>query len=61
MPEWATTLTQKLNLNQAVSANLALAIYGFLLVAIIMIAPVGIQGLVRVAIFKLKSLRKEPG
>ncbi|MDA8262486.1 MAG: branched-chain amino acid ABC transporter permease [Actinomycetota bacterium] len=61
VPEWATTLTQKLNLNQAVSANLALAIYGFLLVAIIMIAPVGIQGLVRVAIFKLKSLRKEPG
>ena len=60
VPGWATTLTQKLNLNQAISANLALAIYGFLLVAIIMIAPVGSQGLVRAGTFKLKSLRKEP-
>ncbi|MDA8375129.1 MAG: branched-chain amino acid ABC transporter permease [Actinomycetota bacterium] len=61
VPGWATTLSQKLSLNQSVSANLALAIYGFLLVAIIMVAPVGVQGIVRLVIFKMRNLRKEPG
>ncbi len=59
VPQWATTLTEKLNLNQGISANVALAIYGVLLVAIVIAAPFGIQGALRLGFHKVTSRRKE--
>ena len=59
VPQWATTLTEKLRLNQGISANVALAIYGILLVTIVITAPLGIQGSLRLAFHKVVSRRKE--
>ena len=59
VPQWATTLTEKLSLNQGISANVALAIYGVLLVAIVITAPLGIQGALRLGFHKVTSRRKE--
>lgn len=47
VPQWATTATEKLNLNQGIAANLSLGLYGVLLIVIIFLAPMGIQGLLR--------------
>ena len=52
VPQWATTLTEKFNMNQGIAANIALAIYGILLIVIVLAAPGGIQGI----LMRLKGL-----
>jgi branched-chain amino acid transport system permease protein len=47
IPEWATSLSQQFNLSSGQSSNLALVIYGAALVVVIIIAPGGIQSMVR--------------
>ncbi|NNN15604.1 MAG: branched-chain amino acid ABC transporter permease [Acidimicrobiaceae bacterium] len=44
IPQFATDYSQRLNLSQGVVANLALAIYGLLLIAVILVFPGGVQG-----------------
>ena len=57
VPQWATTLTEKFNMNQGIAANIALAIYGILLVVIVLAAPGGIQGI----LMRLKGLVSSRG
>jgi branched-chain amino acid transport system permease protein len=42
--EWATSLASDLHANQEVSANMAIIIFGLVLVVVMMVAPSGIQG-----------------
>ena len=42
--EWATSLAGDLHANQLVSANLAIVIFGLVLVVMMLAAPTGIQG-----------------
>lgn len=44
MPGWSTSIANSLNLGSAVAANLALVIFGLILILVIMVAPMGIQG-----------------
>lgn len=47
VPQWATSLSNTLNLSSGVSSNLALIIYGAVLIVVMILAPSGIQGGVR--------------
>ncbi len=47
LPEWSTSLSSSLRFSSAVSANLALVIYGLVLIVVMTLAPTGIQGGVR--------------
>lgn len=44
VPQIATSYSEKFNLSQGISANLALAVYGLLLIAVIILFPQGIAG-----------------
>jgi len=44
MPGWSTSIANSFNLGSAVGANLALVVYGLVLIVVIMAAPMGIQG-----------------
>ena len=44
MPGWSTSIANSFNLGSAVGANLALVIFGLVLIMVIMVAPMGIQG-----------------
>lgn len=45
--EWATSLASSLHASQEVSANLAIIIFGLVLVVMMLVAPSGIQGALR--------------
>jgi branched-chain amino acid transport system permease protein len=47
LPQWSTSASGHLGLSSAVSANLANALYGVVLIAVIMLAPSGLQGWLR--------------
>ena len=47
VPQWTTSLAGHLNLSSGVSANLQNAVFGLLIVVIMMVAPSGIQGWLR--------------
>ncbi|HEX3841290.1 MAG TPA: branched-chain amino acid ABC transporter permease [Acidimicrobiales bacterium] len=44
MPGWSTSIANSFSLGSAVAANLALVIFGLILIVVIMVAPMGIQG-----------------
>lgn len=46
IPRWSDSLSGSLDLSTNVQANLALAIYGLLLIAVVLVAPRGAAGLV---------------
>jgi branched-chain amino acid transport system permease protein len=47
VPTWADSASKALSLSANVQANLALAIYGVVLIGVMLVAPGGIQGAVR--------------
>lgn len=47
LPTWASNVSQSLHASTAVSQNLAPAIYGLVLIAVILLAPGGISGALR--------------
>jgi branched-chain amino acid transport system permease protein len=49
LPQWSQSLSGALNLGSGVSAYLATIIYGVVLIAVMLIAPSGIQGWLRAA------------
>ena len=47
LPRWANSLSNSLSLSKAVSSNLSLAIYGVVLIVVILALPAGIHGTLR--------------
>jgi len=47
LPQWSTSVSKDFNLGNSVSANLAIVIYGLVLIVVMMLAPTGIQGGIR--------------
>ena len=47
IPTWADDLSKGLSLSDNVQANLALAVYGLVLIGVMLAAPQGLQGLGR--------------
>jgi branched-chain amino acid transport system permease protein len=62
LPSWSTDLAGDLSLSGNVSSNLPLAFYGIVLIAAMLAAPLGIQGLVLDVTRRLRSRRgSRPG
>jgi branched-chain amino acid transport system permease protein len=57
LPNWTTNLAHSLSLSTNVSDNLPLAIYGFVLIAAMLIWPSGIQGGVRALAIRVRARR----
>jgi len=47
VPEWSTSLAQQFSLSSGQASNLALILYGAALIVVIIVAPGGIQGVLR--------------
>ncbi len=47
LPQWSTSISSDFGLGSAVAANLALVIFGLVLIIVMMLAPTGVQGGVR--------------
>jgi branched-chain amino acid transport system permease protein len=64
LPQWSQSLSGALNLGSGVSAYLATIIYGVVLIAVILVAPSGIQGWLRrggLALWHRAQRRRESG
>jgi branched-chain amino acid transport system permease protein len=59
VPTWADHASEALSLSSNVQANLSLAIYGVVLIGVMLVAPGGIQGAVR-GVAALARRRAEP-
>ncbi len=60
VPQWTMSLSSHFNLTNGVSANLQNAVFGLLIVVIIMVAPSGIQGWLRSLWSRLRHLTSRP-
>jgi len=47
LPQWSSSISKSFSLGNAVSANLAIVIYGVVLIGVMMLAPTGVQGGIR--------------
>lgn len=56
VPQWTTSLSGHFNLSSGVAANLQDAIFGLLIVLVMMLAPSGIQGWLRSGASRLRRL-----
>ncbi|MGH9074594.1 MAG: branched-chain amino acid ABC transporter permease, partial [Acidimicrobiales bacterium] len=56
VPRWSTSLSNSLGLSTGVRSNLALVIFGAVLIAVMILAPSGIQG----AVQRVLGLRRAP-
>lgn len=56
LPDWSTSISHSFNLGSGVAAYLATIIYGVVLIVVMMLAPSGIQGGLRLAFAKLRTL-----
>jgi branched-chain amino acid transport system permease protein len=61
LPTWTNDLTRSFSLSTNVSNNLPLAIYGFVLIAAMLLWPGGIQAGVRAIFSRLRPSRVTPG
>ncbi len=61
LPTWTSDIAHSFSLSTQVSANLPLAIYGFVLIAAMLAWPSGIQGAVRAVTLRVRSLRSSSG
>ena len=59
LPTWTNDLARSFSLSTNVSANLPLAIYGFVLIAAMLLWPGGIQGGVRAVLARARSRRAQ--
>lgn len=57
IPQWSDDLARGLSLPTGVQANLALAVYGFVLIGVIIAAPRGLQGGIERALGPLRRIR----
>jgi branched-chain amino acid transport system permease protein len=61
LPQWSDDLAHKISLSNNVQSNLPLALYGIVLIGVIVAAPQGIQGAVRgLARIAQSRLRRNP-
>lgn len=63
LPQWSTSASGHLGLSSSVSANLANALFGVVLIAVTMLAPSGLQGWLR-GLYRLAAgaaARRAPG
>src|SRR5579884_615623 len=60
VPQWATSVSGSLHLSSSVSSNLALVVYGLVLIGVVMAAPAGVQGGLRRLVAALAP-RLRPG
>lgn len=60
LPGWTNDIAHSFSLSTQVSANLPLAIYGFVLIAAMLLWPSGIQGAVRALAARIRN-RRAPG
>ncbi|HKE81556.1 MAG TPA: branched-chain amino acid ABC transporter permease [Solirubrobacteraceae bacterium] len=58
LPSWSDDLSGALSLSSNVQANLALAFYGLVLIAVILVAPHGLQGALGKAIGRMWDQRR---
>ncbi|MHB1987610.1 MAG: branched-chain amino acid ABC transporter permease [Acidimicrobiales bacterium] len=61
IPEWSTSLSGHFNFSSGVSANLQNAVFGLLIIAIMMLAPSGIQGWLKSVWARLRHLTRRRG
>ena len=61
VPEWSENLSGHLSLPAAVSANLENAVFGVLIIVLMLVAPFGIQGLLHRIWGKLGGILRRPG
>jgi len=54
LPTWSSDLASTLNLSRDIYANLPLAVYGVVLILVMLLFPLGVQGLVRRALAKVR-------
>ena len=59
LPRWADSVSSSLSLSKAVSSNLSLAVYGVVLIVVILVFPTGLQGALR-QIYTALRLRRSP-
>jgi branched-chain amino acid transport system permease protein len=60
LPQWSTDVAQAFSLSNDVQANLPLALYGLVLMGVVVAAPQGIQGALRGIARLLPRGRREP-
>jgi len=60
LPTWASDLAGTLNLSRDVYANLPLAVYGVVLILVMLLFPLGIQGLLRRGLGAVRGRRHVP-
>jgi branched-chain amino acid transport system permease protein len=61
LPQWSTDVAQSFSLSNDVQANLPLALYGLVLIGVVVAAPQGIQGALRgIARLAWPRGRREP-
>jgi len=61
LPGWSNDIANSFSLSTKVSSNLPLAIYGVVLIVVMLVWPTGIQGGARAAISRLRRARGRPG
>ena len=61
LPTWTNDLTRSFSLSTNVSNNLPLAIYGFVLIAAMLVWPGGIQGGVRAVVSRIRPSQAPAG
>jgi branched-chain amino acid transport system permease protein len=61
VPTWSDDLSKSLGLSSNVQANLSLAIYGVVLIAVMLAAPRGLQGAVRRLTFPVEEMWRSRG
>ncbi len=54
LPTWSSDLASSLSLSRDIYANLPLAVYGVVLILVMLLFPMGVQGLVRRALAKAR-------
>lgn len=59
LPRWSDSISSSLSLSKAVSSNLSLAVYGIVLIVVILAFPAGLQGAFK-QIFGLLRQRRQP-
>ena len=59
LPRWSDSISSSLSLSKAVSSNLSLAVYGVVLIVVILAFPAGLQGGLR-QIARYVRLRRQP-
>ena len=58
LPRWADSISSSLSLSKAISSNLSLAVYGVVLIVVILAFPAGLQGALRQVYVAVRGRRQ---